>query len=335
MPPRSPCFRKGGRRRDVKWFDPAGYARYRDVGLLGLARDGSDDPTWRGRNDQRDGVFADGLYGTGLRLTELGSLLLAELPRDDPARGYFTCVLAAATAKGGYPRRYWMPRPVLADVSAYVETDRAATVRRAQREGRYEQVGDRRLVVGDLGGGRLRLRALDGAVQEVSLDALSPRARRRLFRPTAGGLEPVALWLNGDGMPRDPHGWEHTFDRANRRLARLGFECFAGTPHMLRHSFALRWFSVGRLLYEKRFAHLSEEETRDFRAQFGNTWHLVQTLLGHRCITTTVDIYLEPFRTLDVELLLLHAGNIAVPDVMGELFRGDRRVLTDPVAAGR
>ena len=105
---------------------------------------------------------------------------------------------------------------------------------------------------------------------------------------------------------------------------------------MLRHSFALRWFSVGRLLYERRFAHLSEEETRDFRVQFGSTWHLVQTLLGHRSIATTVDIYLEPFRSLDVELLLLHADNCAVPELMGELFRRDRRVLTDPVAeAGR
>ena len=97
---------RGGRRRDVKWFDPAGYARYRDVGLLGLARDGCDDPTWRGRNDQRDGGFADGLYGTGLRLTEFASLLLVELPRDNPDHGFFTCTLAAATAKGGCSRKY-------------------------------------------------------------------------------------------------------------------------------------------------------------------------------------------------------------------------------------
>jgi hypothetical protein len=77
---------KAVRDRDVKWFAPAGYARYRDVGLLGLTVDGDDDPSFRGRNSQRDGAFADGLYGTGLRLREWGSVLLMELPPDDRNR---------------------------------------------------------------------------------------------------------------------------------------------------------------------------------------------------------------------------------------------------------
>ena len=55
---------------------------------------------------------------------------------------------------------------------------------------------------------------------------------------------------------------------------------------MLRHSFALKWFSVGRLLYKARFAHLNSEDLRDFRSQFGDTWQLVQLLLGHRGVTT-------------------------------------------------
>jgi integrase len=77
---------KAVRDQDVKWFAPAGYARYRDVGLLGLTVDGDDDPSFRGRNSQRDGAFADGLYGTGLRLREWGSVLLMELPPDDRNR---------------------------------------------------------------------------------------------------------------------------------------------------------------------------------------------------------------------------------------------------------
>ena len=65
------------RDRDVKWFDPAGFVRFRDVGLMGFTVDGRDDPGFRGRNGQRDGAFADGLYGTGLRLQEWGSVLVA------------------------------------------------------------------------------------------------------------------------------------------------------------------------------------------------------------------------------------------------------------------
>jgi hypothetical protein len=116
----------------------------------------------------------------------------------------------------------------------------------------------------------------------VSPDALTPDARRRLLRETPDGLEPAALWLNEDGSARAPRGWHHTFDTANKRLIRLGFVGFAGAAHMLRHSFALRWYSVGKLAYRARIGHLTEEETRDFREQFGDTWSLVQLLLGHQ-----------------------------------------------------
>src|SRR5439155_1686392 len=84
------------------------------------------------------------------------------------------------------------------------------------------------------------------------------------------------------------------------------------SPHMLRHSCALRWYAVGRLAYERRFGHLDEDEQRNFRAQFGNTWDRVATMLGHRSPETTRRHYLEPFRTLELELLLHHAQQGAV-----------------------
>jgi hypothetical protein len=46
--------------------------------------------SWRGRNGQRDSAFVDGLHGTGLRLTEWGSLLLPELPSLDAGRSFYT-----------------------------------------------------------------------------------------------------------------------------------------------------------------------------------------------------------------------------------------------------
>ncbi|MFY1677415.1 site-specific integrase [Streptomyces sp. WMMC905] len=282
------------RDRDVKWLDPGGYALWRDVGLRGLDREGREVPRWRGRNSQRDCAFADGLYGTGLRLTEWASTLMLELPAEGFGRSYATSRLASACAKGGRGRRFWMPRTVLSDALGYCEGERAAAVRRAQRAGRYERLARVLLLHRVLGRRRLQLVDGTGTLVQVSLDALTPQVRRRIFLETPAGLAPAALWLNEDGLPRAPRGWQHTFDTANERVARAGLAGVAATAHMLRHSMALRWFSVGRLLYERRFAHLDAEELRDFRAQFGDTWHLVQTLLGHADVSTTIDVYLNP-----------------------------------------
>jgi Phage integrase, N-terminal SAM-like domain len=130
----------GIRSQDVKWLDPAGYRRWRDVGLRGFGLDGLEDPCWRGRNEQRDQAFADGLYETGLRLQEWASILDVELPADDPTSGYATRWLAAACAKGRVGRKYWLPRVALTEVLAYGEGERALAVHRAQREGRYQQL---------------------------------------------------------------------------------------------------------------------------------------------------------------------------------------------------
>jgi integrase len=320
----------GVRDRDIKWFDPAGYRRWRDIGLRGHNLDGRPDPQWRGRNDQRDVAFADGLYGCGLRLAEWASVLLIELPDDDPARGYTTSYLADACAKGGYGHRYWLPRTALLGVLDYVEGARARAVRRAQQAGRYERVRRQRLLLGQHGG-RLSIQEPDGRQSSPALNAIGPRARARLFRPTSAGLESLALWLNEDGMPRAAHGWEHTFAAANARIAQMGLPGFTCSPHMLRHSCALRWYGVGRLAYERRFAHLDEEEQRDFRAQFGNTWDLVATMLGHRSPETTRQHYLEPFRTLELELLLHHAQQAAVDGFLTGYLADHPLVRTDPV----
>ncbi|TXS49090.1 site-specific integrase [Streptomyces sp. t39] len=184
------------------------------------------------------------------------------------------------------------------------------------------------------GGRRVSLRDDAGHRQIVSLDVLGPRERCRLFVETPAGLAPAALWLNEDGLPRQPRGWEHTFCRANERVAAAGLVGLSATPHMLRHSMALRWYALGKLLYERRYAHLGEAEMRDFRAQFGDVWFLVQTLLGHADVATTMDVYLEPFRDLEVELLVEHAHGAAMESLLESVFADHPRVMTDPVAAG-
>jgi hypothetical protein len=91
---------RGVRGQDVKWLDPAGYRRWRDLGIRGLGLDGRPDGLWRGRNEQRDAAFVDGLYSSGLRLTEWASVLITDLPDDNPARGYRTCRLADSGNRG-------------------------------------------------------------------------------------------------------------------------------------------------------------------------------------------------------------------------------------------
>jgi integrase len=318
------------RAADVKWLTPDAYERWRDVGLLGLLPDGSERERWRPRCGTRDAAFVEGLWGTGLRLQEWASVLVLELPPDDATRRFSTCELADACAKRGLGHRYWMPRGALTAALSYVETDRAAAVRRARVEGAYERLPGTRVVVREGRGGRLVLRRGDEH-ESVPVGALTPTARMRLLQETPEGLEPVMLWLNEDGLPRAKRGWYRTFDGANARLARAGLGELSCSPHMLRHSFALRWYSVGRLVWEEKLSHLSVEEARDFRYQFGSTWDLVKTMLGHRDVRTTVNVYLEPFRALDVELLLEYAGEESVAHLVAASVRANPRVRTDPV----
>ncbi len=322
---------RGARRPAVKWLDPGGYRRWRDLGLGGLGLDGRADATWRGRNEQRDTAFADGLYGTGLRLTEWSTVLLPELPDDQADRGYSTCRLADACAKGGHGHPYWLPRTALQTVLDYIEGARARAVRRAQLEGLYSALPSRRKVLRAVGRKQLVLQDVDGSEVTVKMNLLKPQTRRALFWDNGYGLEPLALWLNEDGLPREPHGWQHTFTQANQRIVRLGLSNFSATPHMLRHSCALRWYSVGRLAYERRFGHLSDDEAKDFRQQFGDTWDLVATYLGHRNPETTRQYYLEPFRALDVEILLQHAHDAAVESFLASYLAAHPLVRTDPL----
>jgi hypothetical protein len=57
----------------------------------------------------------------------------------------------------------------------------------------------------------------------------------------------------------------------------------------------------------------------------------VQTLLGHRHPQTTADIYLEPFRGLEVQLLLECVAELPLSGFMQAVFQSDPRVLHDPL----
>jgi hypothetical protein len=121
-----------------------------------------------------------------------------------------------------------MPLATLRGVLGYAEGARAAAVRRAQAAGRYDRA-DSLLVAGATRSAAL-LEAGQGGARQKAWNDLGPEDRLRLFRRTSQGLEPVALWLNEDGLPRDGHGWHHTFDTANARVASLGLDGFSLHP---------------------------------------------------------------------------------------------------------
>ena len=212
-------------------------------------------PVLAGPERATDAAFAQGLYGTRLRLDSWASVVLPELPGMARGRGFFRCQLASACAKGrnGYP--YWMPLAVLHGILGYAEGARAAAVRRAQAAGRYDKA-DPVLLAGATRTTAL-LETSQGGTRQKAWNDLGPDERIRLFRQTPQGLEPVALWLNEDGLPRDGHGWHHTFDTANARVASLGLDGFTCSPHLLRHSMALKWFAIGKLVHVARLEHLT------------------------------------------------------------------------------
>jgi hypothetical protein len=120
-------------------------------------------------------------------------------------------------------------------VLGYIEGARARAVRCAQAAGRYETLPGLRLAGETQRHATVVFKDASGGNVTRSWNQLDPAARRTLFRSTPQGLEPLQLWLNEDGMPRDPHGWHGTFANANIRVRQLALTDFAVTAHMLRH----------------------------------------------------------------------------------------------------
>ena len=62
----------------------------------------------------------------------------------------------------------------------------------------------------------------DGDFVDRWWNVVGPALRRRLFRETAAGLEQASVWLNEDGLPRDPP--------IRKRILTAPDRLLAGTP---------------------------------------------------------------------------------------------------------
>jgi site-specific recombinase XerD len=178
------------------------------------------------------------LFASGLRRREAGTLLTVELPDTTQMRRYYSGRIAAAVAKHS-DRCFYISAAALRSIELYRASTRAAAVRRAQAEGRYDALTVRWVVRDITRRGEVSWVDQRGERAITSLNRLTDRDRLNLFTETGDGLEPLALWLTEAGMPLRYRGWSKVFERASDRCRGLGLAVFA-SPHMLRHSMALR-----------------------------------------------------------------------------------------------
>ena len=93
-------------------------------------------------------------------------------------------------------------------------------------------------------------------------------------------------------------------------------------PHMLRHSFALRWRAVG---VERLLRSQNDPNARPI--DFLDPWVRVQHLLGHRSLETTRNIYLEPLREVDLDRMVDGDDGIGTRDeILAFIARRSPRV---------
>ncbi|MCG7594596.1 site-specific integrase [Mycobacterium sp. PSTR-4-N] len=297
-----------------RWIVPGTYRLWRDVGLRGrgVQRVGAsqwqvagDDESCRARNSLRNTAFTDFIYSTGLRVQEAGSLLVAELPPAD----VIEAKLPAAVAKYGKARMWYAAPTVMRTVRSYMAVARAAAVRRAIRESRYDEIEGIIWVTEVRRSRKGTLEAVrdDGAV--MSLNTMKPEVRRRLFWLRDGHPEPMTLWLSESGTPFHHESWIGIFDAANERLwsaientgAAASHE-LSVTPHSLRFSFAL---ALTVQLHQRLDDSHGWDESVSYGdgSRYDEVFRTVKDVLGHKSVETTRNIYMPRVQRLRFDRL--------------------------------
>jgi site-specific recombinase XerD len=292
---RNQAYERAAKRADVKFITIEDYRCFRDVGLRGLATDGSERPGARDRNGARNALFADLLITTGLRLEEASSLLAVEIEEaiatSTNGDKQVAVRLPAALTKGDKGRSIRIPASLLSRLRSYIEVERTIAVdkfrtrcgAKRMRASIACSIGDNGIVIARENGRRVSLR----------LDTVTPDERRRLLVLDSSGApeQPAALWLSEVGLPVAPNSWEAVFARASSRC-RTGGVDYNVSPHQLRHSFAVHMLA---LLIRQRFGEVSVDQDlsgASYRRLLGDPLQQVQRLLGHASLATTY-IYLD------------------------------------------
>ena len=281
---------KAARKSKTRFLSLDRYLAFRDVGLRGRLPDGKEDPTWRGRNGERNALFAELLVTTGLRLQEASSLLSVELPdpTDSGAHRLIAFGLASATGKGSKGREVRLPERLVKRLHDYVLIERSICLSRLQQRGTIER-NARMLFAVDHDHKSIQLVEAK-RTKKVRVDGLLPDERRRLVWSET--MNPVALWLTEGGLPMPMSAWQAVFARACERCRRLGIDIDV-TPHVLRHTFAVHMLAM---LLKEQAAWLREDRSNclhpSYRHLIGDPLLKLQRLMGHSRIDSTY-IYLD------------------------------------------
>ncbi|MCZ4098065.1 site-specific integrase [Streptomyces sp. H39-C1] len=329
----------------VSWLTPRTWGLWSNIGLRGHTRQGAPAAGWDARTEERNTSFVQLQLSSGMRRQEGGSLLTFELPTQQLRHGRFCHgQVAAALTRSKRSRTFYASVDALGQVEAYVQSERAWAIGRAQEVGRYERLPYMRLVTELTRGREPKARWVDrdGVEGEQALARLGWRERQWLFLEGREGPEPAWLWLTEQGLPMLPDRWNTVFRNANLRceevlltqqerelgrnfrLAEVRGKSPWATPHSARHSMALYMLIVLNQLMETRFG-LTAKDRRDFALLFGDPWFLVMTLLGHADVETTKRHYLAPVSHLRLESILAAAdtdpGKREIEDLDGVFAR--------------
>jgi integrase len=271
----------------------------------GLRGDPPVDPEVAPAYPDRDYVYGLTLVSTGLRRAEAAHLLSAQIPAPHafPCGGVIEFVV---TGKGERPRTVYITRELAEQVELFRLGERATLITRAQPTLRRRRRASRlELVeVRDRGPGGVQV-LIDG--RWVRVERLGTATRQRLVRRLPdGSLDPLALFPGRAGMPFTDH-WSDLFDDADARLRSLDSPDVPPahlkvTPHVLRHTFAVRMLSA--LMREGR-----ERNANPYQL-LANPILTVQQLLGHVSPATT-QIYLYAAERFTEELPAALRGHIA------------------------
>ncbi|MFF4941960.1 integrase [Streptomyces rubiginosohelvolus] len=315
----------------VSWLTPRTWGLWSDVGLRGHTHGGMAAPGWDSRTEIRNTSFVQLLLSSALRRQEGGSLLTFELPTQRLRHGrYCHGRVAAAVTRSKTSRVFYASIDAVGQVEAYIASERAWAIQRAQAAGRYERLPEMRLITQVTSGRKPKVEWIDrnGVLEEKELSRLNWMDRQLLFLDGPEGPEPAYLWLTEQGLPMTPDRWNGVFRAANQRcdsvlltederkltrdfrLTEVQGKSPYATPHSARHSAALYMLILLNELFEARYG-LTKAERRDFAMLFGDPWWLVKTILGHADVETTKRHYLAPVSHLQLESILAMAETTA------------------------